>query len=323
LVKDFNMAKINKLLLAILFISLNLNIILVYFIYLRQNRANREQQTLQTQKYPYLSKRIFIAGQNDILINFTNLRKKLTDYSQSIKEKLGFYFEYLPSGASIGINEKEEFIPASLLKVPLVMAVYKEIEKGILFHQQEYTVKKEYLDSSYGDLWRKGEGTKLTLDEAIRLTLVESDNTAKNVLSYNLPQGSTEDIFLSLDIPVTFENQHSVVTPKNYTSILRSLFLSLYLSEENSNEILNIMTQSGFNEGIVAGVAKEIKVAHKIGIVNPNSQTETITTDCGIVYIPSRPYTLCIMIQAPSEKAQQYMSQISKIIYDDISSSKP
>jgi len=39
------------------------------------------------------------------------------------------YFEYLPTGANISINKDAEFFPASLLKVPVAMAIAKKIDK--------------------------------------------------------------------------------------------------------------------------------------------------------------------------------------------------
>ena len=59
--------------------------------------------------YPLLSKRIFIDNPNDSLINFYPLRTHLREIVAPWDKTFAFYFEYLPTGMSIGVNEKIDF----------------------------------------------------------------------------------------------------------------------------------------------------------------------------------------------------------------------
>jgi len=299
------------------------NVILItYLIATPPQKAPTATDTTQdsSETYPYLSKRIFAFNQNDILINFIELRDQLRTYHETIPDKIGTYFEYLPSGISIGINEKDNFVLASLLKVPLVMAVYKAIDDGALRHDQILTVRKEDINSGFGDLWKKGVGAQVTVDEAIKLTLTKSDNTANALLYYAVPPGSLEEIFDQLDIPKDTQSEdQALVTPKNYSSILRSLYLSSVLQTKDSNAILDLLTQSTFNDKIKAGVPKDLPVAHKIGTYEYETGKVPTYTDCGIVYAPKRPYILCIMTKTTEDKARVYMKTISRIVYDYVS----
>ena len=84
-------------------------------------------------RYPLLSQRIFVQQPNDTIINFTDLRSQLRSFVPAQKGlHAGVYFEYLPSGVSIGVNEKDNFISASLIKVPLIMGIFKLMETGTL-----------------------------------------------------------------------------------------------------------------------------------------------------------------------------------------------
>lgn len=265
--------------------------------------------------FPYLSKRIFVENQNDLLINFIPLRSALREYVTSLPDEVGVYFEYLPTGTSIGVNEKLELRLASLVKTPLVMAVYKEIENGTLSKDTVLTIRKDQLDPKYGNLWKKGEGTKITVKEAIDLALKESDNTAANVLSSTLPPLAIDKVFDNLDIETDNQGEVPLIAPKNYSSIFRSLYLASTVNKDSSNEILGLLTQTDFDKQIVAGIPKGVPVAHKIGVY----ASESTLSDCGIIYIPQRPYLLCIMAKTNEEKANEYMSHISKIIYGYIS----
>lgn len=199
------------------------------------------------------------------------------------------------------------------------MGVYREIELGRLKEDDLLTMQKEDIDPKFGTFWKKGVGTTVTVSEAIDKMLIESDNTAANMLARIVPADTIDNVFDSLDIPANKKGELTTITPKSYSSIFRSLYLSSYLSEDSSNTILEILTRTNFNDKVVAGVGKDVKVSHKIGIFNSNSTTERAYSDCGIVYIPQRPHMICIMTKANEQKTQEYMSHISKMIYSYVS----
>ena len=303
-----------KIAAVIIFIfSLILNVFLLTHKPGLQPQSEKSSQSL----YPYLSKRIFVENQNDTLINFVPLREAMRDYVDKIPDSISVYFEYLPSGVSIGINEKDEFVQASLIKVPVAMAIYKEITKGRINENQILTVQKEHIDSLYGNLWKKGVGTKITVKEAISLMLTNSDNTANRLLSAQLPEGALDDVYNSLDIPTKFDEQKifPIISAKNYTSIFRSLYLSAYINREYSNNILRFLTQSVFDDKLVAGVSDKIEVAHKIGVFKVSNSKKIVYSDCGIIYFPRRPYMLCVMFNGNEENARTSIKQLSKMVY--------
>jgi len=290
-----------------------------------QLAADQPKQAAQKsapEQYPLLSKRIFTSDPNDIIINFIPLREVLKDYVEKQAGKVGVYFEYLPSGTSIGINDKEEVKLSSLSKVPMVMSILKKVERGQMSLGDEFVIEKNDLNQEFGDLWKRGEGARLSVEELIRLALAESDNTAYYVLSDQLTSREINEVYDNLDIPLSQKEEedkiYPIVSPKNYSSIFRSLYLSSFLSEKNSTYILNILTQTAFNDKIVAGVPKNIPVAHKIGVFEETDTSRNILTDCGIIYIPNRPYILCAFVSDTDEQAQKHISYISKMIYEYI-----
>jgi beta-lactamase class A len=270
----------------------------------------------QQRKYPLLSKRIFSESQNDILINFTPLRTAMREYAAKQPEKIGVYFEYLPSGTSIGVNDQVDVKLASLIKVPVVMAVYKQVEDGNISLDASVMIKKQHLDSRFGELWKRGVGTKISLEEAIRYALVDSDNTAAALLADLLPDDAIVGVFDALDLPKFKEGDFVILSTKNYSSILRSLYLSSYLQRSHSNIVLGLLTETKFNDKIPAGVPAGTIVAHKIGVFKTSGeQEEQIFNDCGIVYVPNRPYILCIMATGSEDAARKHMQHISKMVY--------
>ena len=301
-------------------ISILANILLAGYLFFSLHRTLPQSKKESQTAFQYLAPRIFAENPNDVLINFIDLRTKLQVYMKPIPDRIGVFFEYLPSGTSIGINEKEEYLVASLLKVPVAMAAYESIVKGKIKEDTVLTLDKSHLDPYFGSLWQEGPGYQLTLSDAIDRMLKQSDNTAARVIFDKLPPGAVENIFDQLDIPKVINESQPVVTPKNYSSILKSLYLSSILPKEESQQLLTVLTQTDFNDRIVAGIPHGIPVAHKIGFHTYPNLDQSIYTDCGIVYPPNRPFVLCIMVQSSEERALTYMKDIARIVYTYVTS---
>lgn len=307
-----------KIIISLLCISLLINGALLYE---TNNSKTLQNNTLPDyQKYPLLSKRIFTESPNDIILNFIPLRQALNEYVSEQNGNVGVYFEYLPSGISIGVNDREEVALASLSKVPLAMSIVKKIERTKMTLGDTLVVKKDDLDTKFGDLWKRGEGTRLSVEDLIKLSLIESDNTAYNVLFNQLTGNEVNEVYDNLDIKVNTKEKIQLVSPKSYSSIFRSLYLSSFLSEKDSFYLLDMLTRSKFNNKIIAGVPAGTIVSHKIGILSRTDSKSDVFTDCGIIYIPQRPYILCVFVKNSSEEnSAKKISYISNMIYKYVS----
>lgn len=285
-------------------------------------RTDRAEPAPHAGNYPMLSKRIFVDNPNDLIINFVPLRSQLEGYRESATPPMGIYFEYLASGTSVGVDSNDSFFGASLLKLPVAMKTYRLAEDGKLDMGQEVVIEQKHIDKGFGELWKRGVGSKVKVAEAVRLSVAESDNTADHILRDLVEPRPVSDVFDYLDVDTgVASGPGGGVTPRGYSSVLRALYLSSYLSYKDSNELLDIMTTSPYDMRIGAGVPKEVKVAHKVGIYkDPNNGSNEVHADCGIVYVPKRPYILCIMINDSIEESTKHMATISKLVYDYVSS---
>ncbi len=270
-------------------------------------------------KMPYISKRVFIPDPNDTIIDLMPLRTQIREYAKKLPEPVGLYFEYLPSGASIGINDTTAFIEASLLKVPVAIKTYQLKNDGLLSLDDTITMVESDIDKNFGTLWQRGVGTKLTVREVLRSMLQESDNTAAQMLGRKLGSvrpGFVNEVFDNLDVPKELSDEGVLVSAKNYTSILRSLYLASALPKADAQELLDLLTRTKFYDKIPAGVPPDIPVAHKVGVYDKEGYVTY--SDCGIVYVPKRPYSLCVFAHASEERATQYIRDFSRMAYDFI-----
>jgi beta-lactamase class A len=277
-------------------------------------------------QYPFIARRLFLEDPNDVLINFSPLRDDLRTYLAGLSDRTGVYFEYLPTGLSINAQGNDEFFRASLAKLPAVMRAYKFLEEERLSFDETLTLTEEQLDDGYGDLWQRGAGATLTVREAVTLILTHSDNTAFNALHERVnvqllqdqPDGdqSIDDVYDYLDIPRAAEGVTPMISPKNYSSILKSLFFSAYLTYEHSNDILETLTGRLTEQWLRGPIPASIRVANKIGVYDVEPETLHVYADCGIVYYPSRPYILCIMVNSSDgEHSSTIIEDVSRMVY--------
>lgn len=278
------------------------------------NKPDTKQQA-SLDNFPLLAKRVLVDEPSEPIINFTGLRSQLNSYFTSHGLTGSVYFEYLPTGTSIRINGDNQEVAASLIKLPIAMVLYKTSELGKINLDNEVSLKKEWLDSSYGDLYRKGEGYKLPLRQAAKIMLSESDNTALGAIANSIeglvPEDENPFAFLDADF---HQNEDLTVSigARSYSSFLKCLYYSCYLDKKDSQEILTWLTESKFNTRMTAKLGKDVTVAHKIGTYNNQTQS-----DCGIVYVPKRNYVFCAMIDGPDNASTDaQIAELSKIAYD-------
>lgn len=268
--------------------------------------------------HPLLSRRVFTDNPNHTIINFVPLRKDLQRKFAVLDAQKSFYFEYLPSGTSIRIGADDELIAASLIKVPLAMNLYKAAELGKLTLDKTVHITSGELDDAYGELWQKGAGTPITLRQAAKLALADSDNTAAHVV-FDHVRGllaSDQESLNQLDVDQNTQSGQAVIDAKSYSSVLKSLYLSSYLSPKDSEEILSYLAHSQATSRLPAGLPQGIVTAHKIGVYNA-SWSES---DCGIVYVPKRPYVICVMVGLPEDQANAFIAAVSKDVYEYVAS---
>lgn len=288
--------------------------------------VSSSQREVLDKSYPYINKtKVYELGKHYI-IDFTSLKKEIVAIQKKYPHKTYIYFDYLNNGSWIGIGEREEITAASLVKVPLAMAVYKAIEERKFTPEQRYALSDFDLDSNFGDLYKSGADSFFTIEDLVKIMLEQSDNTARSALYTVFSRigiaDPLADVYSNLgwDFAPPLLNEGQNVDPNYYNKIslkvLSNMFLSLYnatyVNLDNSQKILDFLANSPYNDKIRAGVPKDIAVSHKIGTAGQ----ENTFSDCGIVYSPNRHYMLCIgSINADEKTAAQFMAEISKAVY--------
>src|SRR5947207_2209600 len=89
---------------------------------------------------------------------------------------------HLPTGRRLDREPGRSFPSASVIKVPILAALYAEAEAGRLSWQEPVTLAETAKVPGSGVLRELHEGIELTLRDLAHLMIVVSDNTATNLL---------------------------------------------------------------------------------------------------------------------------------------------
>lgn len=250
------------------------------------------------------------------------------DKTQTSSNHIDFvavYFRDLNNGPWFGVNEQASFSPASLLKVPLMMAYYKisESDPGVL--QKKIAVTTADIQPIVQNQQtimpsvRLEIGKSYTVDELISHMIIYSDNDSAQLLIENIDPGKLVKIYndFGIELP-NAEPSGTQVDVKTYAGFFRILFNASYLSKDSSEKALKLLSQAEFKDGLVAGVPGNILTAHKFGerIADDNQQQ---LHDCGIVYYPRHPYLLCIMTRGDSEpELKKLIGDTSRLVFEEM-----
>ena len=269
---------------------------------------------------PATSVGIFADVKDEVVSYLAKEAKKEVLYGYS------FYFRDLGTGLWFGTNENADFFPASLFKLPIAIAIYKQGEDVPEFLKKKVLYTKEISDIN--DSVQANSKSSLTVgawysvDELVRIMLIESDNGAKNLLLSVLENRYIDNLFTAVSLVDPSKAKSYTVSSRQYALFLRILYGSSYLNEEHSEYLMKILAETKFDQGMVAGLPRNIKVAHKYGVYEFEESVNGVTRnaeqlhDCGIVYDKEKPYIFCLMTKGKDlEDLYRIISHVSELIY--------
>lgn len=246
--------------------------------------------------------------------NYINLQKnsgKLHD--------AGIYYRDLSNGPWFGIDQETEFSPGSLLKVPLLMSLYRKasVDSTILSKEVEYEGGGSSAEQEFAASDPIVAGKKYKISELAEHMITHSDNNAALLLFQVLGFDVVTETYRDLGLVSPQSGKDYQITVRDYSTFFRLLFNATYLTPADSENALATLARSDFKEGLVAGVPSRTVVAHKFGErrVMGTGELQQLH-DCGIVYAPNHPYVLCVMTQGRDiHQLAAIIAEVSRIVY--------
>ncbi|OGS13133.1 MAG: hypothetical protein A2234_06010 [Elusimicrobia bacterium RIFOXYA2_FULL_58_8] len=234
------------------------------------------------------------------------------------------YFRDLNNGPWYGFREQEKFRPASFLKIPIAMAIYKaaEDDPAILKKRVMFSAEVKMPGDRVQTIIppRKLEtGRDYTVEYLVEAMLRYSDNQAIFLLSRAFPNEYLFELYKHLGIEDdVLDKIDGQLSMRAYATFYRILFNASYLSRKYSEKILFFLSESAYKNALAAGVPAGTAVAHKFGEGGALDAQRQLQ-DCGIVYYPGRPYLLCVMAKGKNLKdLEKFIETISRFVYNNV-----
>jgi beta-lactamase class A len=237
--------------------------------------------------------------------------------------KVGVYYRELNDGYWFSIGDSEKFIPASMRKVPLMIALLKQAESdpALLGRQVTFDLSNDYnANQNIKPSQSLVSGNKYTVRDLIYRMIVYSDNNAFTFLTKIADPQQFDKVYSSLRLlNPRVEKDDEFLSVQTYESFFRILYNASYVSRESSQWALDVLSKSEFRTGLVAGVPPEVKVSHKFGEKSDASDGTVQLHDCGIVYYPGHPYLLCVMSKGHDfQLLDDVIANISQTIFTEV-----
>jgi len=209
--------------------------------------------------------------------------KEIESLTQDLRGAYGVYVYELKTGREYGVRQNEVFPAASLMKLPVMLLVYQEAEKGNL-ELNDYR-------------------------ELVKVMGQRSDNAAYNQLVKYFGKEKIQALIVSLGMKKTTVIKDDIA-PVDIGLFFKKLYEGNLVNRVHQEEWLGFLTNTIFEDRIPAGIPDNIRVAHKIG-------TELGTfSDAGIVFSDD-PFILVIMSKnARENEATDVTPKITKVVWE-------
>lgn len=252
-----------------------------------------------------------------------NLKKLMLQYP-TIQPSI-FAWDY-ESGKYVDINGDKVYSAASIIKVPVLIQLFKSIEANQLTVYDEMDLTPYYKADGSGTIKNTMSGTRYTIDQLAKVMIQKSDNSATNMLMSRI--GGMPDVnegirewglkhtYINNWLPDLAGTNHT--TAKDMATMLYNLDNPGFLNINSREYIIDYMSHVENNRLIQAGLNPKALFVHKTGDIGK------MLGDAGIVFAPNgKKYIVVILANRPynSPQGKNFIQKASNLIYNNITAS--
>ena len=192
------------------------------------------------------------------------------------ENNFGFFYYNVNQNIGYEYNENQYFQGASTIKVPVSMLYYDKINAGTMTKESTLKYTQDSYEAGAGSTAARYKvGSSVPLGFLIEQAIVNSDNTAVNIMIKNLGYSNCKkeiQKYSDEEMPADYYTSN-VITPEFEFDIITYL----YNNSNNYTELLEYMKKSSNGE-YLKGQLPQYEVAHKYGSYSRNVH------DYGIIY---------------------------------------
>ena len=201
-------------------------------------------------------------------------------------------------------NENKYMTAASSIKMPIAMTYYDKAESGELTLEDKITYTQDSYEEGEGKTVVEYKvGSKIPISYLIEQSIVNSDNTATNILINNLGYRQYRykiAEFSSVEVPTDFYSENITSAKLGYDIVKR-----LYENKEKYAQLIELLKQSSHGSYLKKYI--DVDVAHKFG------SYEGYIHDYGIVF-GKNDYLIGIYTKG-IKNGEEFIAELSSEVY--------
>jgi beta-lactamase class A len=199
----------------------------------------------------------------------------------------------LADGRYAALNEAQVYYAASLYKLEVLIEAYRQRDAGMLDFARMLTLEAKYAELDLNTLEALGlaAGDMVSVQDAVRAMIVVSDTPTAALLQDTLNPVSIDQTLSSLGLGETENaNRQLPTSARDMARLLTAIATGqAEVSEASRLEMLSLLRQEEYRQGVVAGVPPDTAVAHKTG------SYAGATHDVALVWGPAGPYVIAVL----------------------------
>lgn len=247
----------------------------------------------------------------------------LEQASNAYPGRVGIYLKDLHTGKTWEYNADRLFPSASLVKVPIMAAVFEKIKLGAITLDTQIRLTRRDRVGGSGSLKWVRDGTSLSVMEIIYKMITESDNTATRMLIDYVGMDYLEDNFKKLGLVQTNICQTGMslasgrvkndnyTTPREMAGLMERIYAGELVNREASQFMLEVLKHNKSKSRLRKGLPLGWEIGHKTGLLRRACH------DAGIVFSPRGDYVIAVLTsEAPNyTAAKNFISKVAKLTY--------
>ena len=257
------------------------------------------------------------------ILFWTKLQSRLHQMVDDVEGVVGVAVRDLKTAKQILINESIEFSTASTIKIPVLATLMAQAEKGAIDLATPVRVNQEALTAGSGVLQHFRYPATISVHDLAVMMIALSDNTATNMLIDLVSMPEVNSLLSAhcfvktrlrrkmIDSVAASTGHENTGTPLELVRFLTLLYNGEIVSPQvskNTIELLKVPKQGAMNQGL-----------QETGVVMANKPggMEGVTVDAGIVFLPRRPFAMCVMANYTLEsRVTEEVGEMFKLVYD-------
>lgn len=259
------------------------------------------------------------------------LQRAIEEAVKGFHGDVGVYVRRLSDGRSAALKSDEAFPTASLVKVPILLALFDKIDRGQLNYNQSLAYHPTARDPGDDLLGAFKDGAKIDLNRIIMLMLTVSDNTAALWCQELAGGGAAVNDWLEANgFKATHVNTNTAgreaekaqfgwgqTTPREMAELLVMIRQGRAVSPAASEEMLRALSRSFFDTEALSRIPPTVHAASKQGAVD-HSRSEVL-----LVNAPSGDYVLSIITKNQADASWERLNEgyellrkVSRVVWE-------